>query len=270
MIKKALLIVGMLTVTLSCSEYQKLLKSDDTAQKYTRAEELYNQGIEKDSDKSLKRSLRLLEQIEPQFRGKPQGQRLAYMVANAHYQLEDYYLAPFEFERFLQLYPNSDKAEEAEFKMAASYFYRSPKYNLDQTDTHKGIEKLQIYLNKYPDGEYSDKANEMATALQTKLEKKAFEIAKQYHKTQYYKAAIASFNNFLADNPGSPFREEAYFYRFDSAYLLAINSFQVLMEERLKEAKDFYETYKKYYPEGQYLPQMKDALEDINNRLQNF
>ncbi len=270
MMKKVLLLVGMLTLTLSCSEYQKLLKSEETAPKYSRAEELYKQGLEEESSKKLRKSLRLMEQIEPQFRGKPQGQRLAYMVADSHYRLGDYYLAPFEFERFLQLYPDSDKAEEAGFKMAASYYYRSPKYNLDQTDTYKGIEELQVYLNKYPNGEYSEKANEMATALQTKLEKKAFEIARHYHKTQYYKAAIASFNNFLADNPGSKFREDAYFYRFDSAYLLAINSFQVLMEERLKQAKEFYESYKKYYPEGQHLPQMEDALADINNRLKNL
>lgn len=268
--KKGILVLSLLMVTLSCSEYQKLLKSDETAVKYSTAEELYNQGKAEDSNKKLRKALRLLEQIEPQFRGKPQGQRLVFLLADTYYLLGDYYLSPFQFERFLQLYPDSEKAEEAAYKMAASYYYRSPKYNLDQTDTHKAMEELQVYLNKYPEGEFSDPANEMATELRIKLEKKAYEIAKQYHHTEYYKAAIASFNNFIADYPGSPFREAAYYYRFDSAYRLAINSFQVLMEDRLEEAKEFYNSYKKYYPEGEYIPQLEESLSEIDKRLQNF
>lgn len=268
--KKGILVLGLLMVTLSCSEYQKLLKNKETAPKYAAAEELYKEGKEEDSNKKLKKALRLLEQIEPEFRGKPQGERLVFMVADTYYQLGDYYNSPFNFERFLQLYPNSQKAEEASYKAAASYFYRSPRYDLDQTDTHKAIEELQEYLNTYPEGEFTAPANEMATELRIKLEKKAYEIAKQYHHTEFYKAAIASFNNFIADYPGSPFREAAYYYRFDSAYKLAINSFEVLMEERLKEAKEFYSSYKKYYPEGEYIPQLEDSLLEIDKRLQNF
>ncbi|MDX1543211.1 MAG: outer membrane protein assembly factor BamD [Christiangramia sp.] len=268
--KKGILVLGMLLLTLSCSEYQKLLKSDETAAKYSTAEQLYNEGKAEDSNKKLRKSLRLLEQIEPQFRGKPQGQRVVFLLADTYYQLGDYYLSPFQFERFLQLYPDSEKAEEASYKRAASFYYRSPRYNLDQTDTHKAIEELQVYMNTYPDGQFVESANEMATELRIKLEKKAYEIAKQYHHTEYYKAAIASFNNFIADYPGSPFREAAYYYRFDSAYKLAINSFQVLMEERLKEAKEFSKAYKKYYPEGEYIPQMEQSLSEIDKRLQNF
>ncbi len=268
--KKGLLVLGLLMVTLSCSEYQKLLKSKETAPKYARAEELYNQGIEEDSNKKLRKASGLLEQIEPEFRGKPQGQRLTYMVADIDYHLGNYYLSSFDFQRFLQLYSSSEKAEEAAYKKAASYYYLSPAYNLDQTDTHKAIEELQIYLNTYPDGEFAEEANKKAAELQVKLEEKAYNIAKQYHKTQYYKAAIASFTNFLADYPGSPFREAAYYYRFDSAYKLAINSYQNLMEERLEDAKEFSLSYKKYYPEGEYIPQLEESLKDIDTRLQNF
>ena len=269
-IKKGILILGLAMVAVSCGEYQELLKSEETAPKYAAAEELYNEGKEQEDNKKLRKALRLLEQIEPEFRGKPQGERLVFLLADTYYQLGDYFSAPFQFERFLQLYPNSQKSEEAEFKAASSYYFRSPRFNLDQTDTRKAIEVLQVYLNKHPDGEFSDLANERATELRIKLEKKAYEIAYQYHKTQYYKAAIASFNNFIADYPGSPFREAAYFYRYDSEYQLAINSFEVLMEERLEQAIEFSNSYKKYYPDGKYIPEIEASLTDIDKRLQNF
>lgn len=268
--KKGLLLIAILLVTLSCSEYQKVLKSEDTGLKYSAAEQLYNEAIEEDDNKKFRKALRLFEQIIPEFRGKPQGQKMNYLLADTYYRLGDYN-ASFEFERFIQLYPDSEKLEEALFKKAAGYYQFSPRYYLDQQDTEKAITELQVYLNRYPEGEFSEKANDMATELRIKLEKKAYEIAKQYHHTEYYKAAIASFDNFLADYPGSPFREAAYYYRFDSAYQLAVNSFQVLMEERLSEAKELSKSYKKYYSEnGEYLEQLEASLSDIEKRLQNF
>ena len=269
-IKKGVLVLGVAMMMLSCGEYQDVLKSKDSGVKYQLAEKLYTEGKAEENKAKLRKALKLFEQIVPEFRGKPQGQRVVFLLADTYYLLGDYFLSPFEFERFNQLYPDSDKAEEAKFKEASSYYYRSPKYNLDQTDTDKAIEELQTYLNTYPDGENAELANTMATELRVKLERKAYEIAKNYHHTEYYKAAIAAFNNFLADYPGSPFREAAYYYRAESAYLLATNSVQYLMEERLNEAKELYNTYNKYYPEGEYSAQTADYSADIDTRLQNF
>jgi len=42
------------------------------------------------------------------------------------------------------------------------------------------------------------------------------------------------------------------------------------MEERLREALEYYQTYKKYYPEGEYIEPMEASAEDIKSRLQNF
>ncbi|HSP11432.1 MAG TPA: outer membrane protein assembly factor BamD [Salegentibacter sp.] len=273
--KKAFLLLSLLMLSVSCSEYQKLLKSEDTGEKYSTAEQLYNEAQEEESKPKFRKALRLFEQIVPEYRGKPQGEKLSFLFADTYYQLGDYYLSSYQFERFQQSYPNSEKLEEAVFKKAESFYYLSPRYDLDQTDTDKAVTELQAYLNTFPEGEYADRANELATELRVKLEKKAFEIAKQYHTTGLaragnYRAAITSFDNFTKEYPGSPFTEEAYYYRYDSAYQLAINSFASLMPERLEEAKTYYEAYVKRYPEGEYLSAMEASKEDIETRLQNI
>lgn len=270
MMKKGLLLLGITLLTLSCSDYQKVLKGEDAGEKYKTAEQLYNEAQQENSKSKYKKALRLFEQIVPQFRGKPQGQKVSYLFADTYYQLEDYYLSSYQFDRFLQSYPTSDKAEEASFKKARSYYELSPRYFLDQSDTEKALTELQAYLNQYPDGEYADRANELVTELQVKLEKKVYEIAKQYHHTEDYKAAIVSFDNFLADYPGSTFREDALYYKFDSAYKLAINSYRVLMEDRLNTAEEYYRNYLKYFPNGKYKEQIETADQDIKTRLQNF
>ncbi len=74
-----LFFVLLAVLTLSaCSQYQKVLKEDDIKAKYEMADSLYTQGIREDKKGKLKKSLRLLDQIVPQYRGKPQGERLAF------------------------------------------------------------------------------------------------------------------------------------------------------------------------------------------------
>lgn len=269
--KKGLLLLGVFLMLASCSEYQKVLKSDDAGKKYTLAEELYNQAIVENSKSTLRKALRIFEQIVPQYRGKPQGEKLTFLYADTYYQLGDNQLAGYQFERFVASYPNSDKAEEATFKSAKSYYLDSPRFDLDQAETVKAIGELQKYIDKYPNGEFLDQANDYVAELRIKLEKKAYEIAKQYHHTENYKSAIVAFNNFITEYPGSPFREAAFYFRFDSAYELAINSYEVLMQERLNTAKGYYTNYNKYYPEGSvYYEQIQINNQDLESRLQNF
>lgn len=268
---KNLLFVFIAFLTLSsCSEYQKVLKSTDDAAKYKLAVTLYEKGKETDKNRYYKKSLRLQEQIINKYRGKPQGQKLSYLYANTYYKLGDYITSGYQFERFNKAYPESPKAEEALFKSAKSHYFLSPRYSLDQTDTHKGIEKLQYYLNLYPEGKYYKEANQLVIKLQTKLEKKAFEIAKQYQHTLYYKAAIDAMNNFILDYPGSTFREKAYYHKFESAYLLAINSYRYLQKERLEKAEEFYNTYMREYPQGEFVEEANEYFGDIEKRLKKI
>ena len=269
--KKGLLLLGVLLMLASCGEYQKVLKNQDAGAKYAMAEKLYNEAKEENDKSKYRKALRLFEQIVPQYRGKPQGEKITYLFADTYYQLGEDYLAGYQFERFASAYPNSEKLEEASFKSAKSYYFLSPRFDLDQAETIKAMTELQKYIDSYPNGEFLEEANKLATELRVKLEKKAYEIAKQYHHTENYKSAMVAFTNFVNEYPGSPFREAAFYYRFDSAYQLAINSYKQLMEERLNVAKDYYTSYQKYYPEGSaYFDRIQTSNKDLESRLQNF
>ncbi len=276
--RNSLLLVAAVLMLVSCSEYQKVLKSKDTGKKYTMAEELYNKAQQDSSKTEYRKALRLLDQIVPQYRGKPQGEKLSFLYADTYYHLGDHYLAGYQFEKFTQTYAKSEKLEEATFKEAKSYYFLSPRYDLDQSQTDKAIAELQKYIDQFPNGAHAEEVNALVKDLQVKLEKKAFEIAKQYYVTgeagipgQNYKAAIVAFNNFILEYPGSPFREAAFYYRFASAYQLAINSYKVLMKDRLNTAKGYYDNYIKYYPEGsEYYNQLQTEFQDLDSRLKNF
>ncbi|WP_324719464.1 outer membrane protein assembly factor BamD [Salinimicrobium sp. HB62] len=270
--KKIIFFLSVALLLTSCGEYQKVLKSKDTSLKYTTAETLYNEAKagEGNSRRKFRKALRIFEQLVPEFRGKPQGQKLMFLFADTYYELNDYFLAGYQFERFVETYPESEKIEEAAFKGAKSYYFLSPPYYLDQTETEKGISKLQAFINRFPESDRMDEANELVTELRVKLEKKAYEIAKQYHHTESYIAAITAFDNFITEYPGSPFREKALYYRFESAYLYAINSYAYAMPERLATAREYYEDYKRYYPQGEFIALADAALKDIETKEQQL
>ena len=102
-----ILLLGLTSV--SCSDYQKLLNSDDTPTKYKEAEVYYNNG-------EYRKANRLLEQILPKYRGKPQAQRVIFFFADSYFQTKSYYLAAYQYENFVKTFPKSDRVQEATFK----------------------------------------------------------------------------------------------------------------------------------------------------------
>jgi outer membrane protein assembly factor BamD len=176
----------------------------------------------------------------------------------------------------LKSYPRSDKAIEASFLGAKSYYQLSPTYSLDQTDTDKALTKLQAFINAYPESEYLAEANTMARELTTKKEKKTFEIAKQYtrlgksYMLEFNISAIEALDNFISENPGTIFREDALYLKVEASTNLALNSTLNKKQERLTEAKAAYENLMKYYPETKYARDANSMAEKINKELTNF
>ena len=243
-------------ISISCNDYQKLLNStENEVDKYTAAEEYYDNG-------EFRRANALFEQIMPSYSGKPQGERLRFFFANSYFETKSYYLAAIQFENFIKSYPNSQRIVDAYFMEGKSYFMLSPAYSLDQDDTNTAIEKLQIFVNWYPNSEYISEAIELIEQLQNKIEKKDFEVSKQYYTIRDYNSAIKSLDNFMADNPGTIFREEALYYRWLSTYEIAINSIESKILERVTELERSLVNFLKYYPETIF-------IEDLSYKLNN-
>lgn len=260
---KILSIILVALVFVSCSEYQKAIKSEDVAVKFAMATKQYDAG-------KYSKAIRLFEEIATAYRGKPQAEKMFYLFSQSYYKTEQYYLAGYQFESFVSSYPKSEKIDEAAFLSAKSYSKLSPVYSLDQVDTVKAIEKLQNFIDSYPNSSNTVEANALLKSLTNKIEKKLFENAKQYNTISDYKSALVAFDNFISDYPGTQFKEEALFYKFDSAYKLAINSIPTKMEERLKNAKIAHANLIKYNSETKHKEKVTEMFATIEKDLQQY
>lgn len=261
--KKILSLLLLVAVFSSCNEYQKALKKDDVAAKFSIGTKMYDAG-------KYSKAIRLFEQIAPAYRGKPQAEKLFYMFAQSYYQTKQYNLAGYQFESFVSSYPRSEKVQEAAYLGAKSYSYLSPVYSLDQTDTFKAIDKLQAFIDTYPNSEYMEEANNSLQALAEKIEQKVYENAKGYNTISDFKSALVALDNFVGDYPGTKFKEDALYYKFDSAYQLGINSVESKKEERLQAAKAAYAGLIKFKADTKYKEKADSMLVRVEEDLQKI
>lgn len=257
----ALIILPLLC---SCGEYQRIAGKGS-------AEERYKLATKKYEEKEYNKALTLFELITPIFRGRPQMERIQYMVAQSNFNEKNYTLAAYYFERFVNSYPNSSKKEEAAFLSAYSYKLASPVYSLDQTDTNKAMMAFQSFINQYPDSERLPQANKHYRELQFKLEKKAFEIGKTYYKTSQtdlrnLKASIVVFDNLISDFLGTELKEEALYYRFKAYHDLAISSTERKKGTRFKDALAAFDKLSRNFPQSKYLKESSKLVAEIKKQ----
>ena len=250
----------LLILCFSCSNYQKILKSSDYKLKYEKAMELYNK-------KDYQRAYPLLEELVSVTRGKTEAEDIYYYYCYCNYYMDDLVSASYHFQQFALTYPSSPRAEEASYRNAYCYYLGSPGYSLDQTNSIKAIEEMQLFINKYPTSIYVAEFNGLIDKLRNKMELKAYESAMLYFKTRDYRAAIVALKNVLTDYPATAYKEEIHFTIVKSNFLLAENSVDSKKYERYKNTIEAYYTFIDKFAAGNYAPEAKSIFEKANERF---
>ena len=256
----AILLLAVMGMSGCKSKFEKLRASNDTARKYQEAIKLYN-------NKKYSKALILFDDLVKKYRGRPEAEDLNYYFAFTNYKLRDYTTARYQFKNFTDTYPNSSRAEECRYMGAYCYYLESPVYSLDQDNTLKAIEALQLFINIYPESERATEAADLITDLRGKLERKSYENAKIYLDIGDYLAAVIAFDNSLRDFPDTKYAELLEFYKIEAQYLYASNSSERKKEERFKDAIEFADDFVSNFPESSHLKEANDYKSDSEKKI---
>jgi len=143
-----------------------------------------------------------------------------------------------------------------------------PRSSLDQSDTKTAIQSFQKFIDTYPNSDKIAEANKYVQEMQFRLEQKEYDIAYQYYHTERYKAAVVAFDNFLSDNLGSTFKENALYYKSKSAYEVAMRSVQYKKEERIKEALKTMKRLDYNFKDSKYKSKIEKMRGNLKKELQ--
>ena len=258
----AFLLVFAVLIFSGCSDYNRIVKGKDLDAKLDLAIKLYNKG-------DYYKALPIFEELIAVYRGTKKAEKTVYYYAYTNFKVGDFASAAYDFENFVKTFPNSEYAEECSFMQAYCYYEDSPKYSLDQTSTYKAIGQLQLFADRYPQSSRFTECNQLIDKLESKLEHKAYEIAKLYYHMDDFKAAVTAFRNLLNDFPTTPNREESMFLVTKAQYKLAENSIEDKKIARYNEALTFYGEFSAAFPASIYKEEADEMAANIRKWLEN-
>ncbi|MFL3052210.1 MAG: outer membrane protein assembly factor BamD [Candidatus Neomarinimicrobiota bacterium] len=121
------------------------------------------------------------------------GDDAQFYLGESFFYSKEYLMAISEYDRLLRKMPFSPFIEKARYRICEAYLTLSPKYFNDQTYSEKALEKLQEFIDDYPNSDEREKAEADIKKLRDKLSQKAFESGVLYMKMEEYKAALLAF-----------------------------------------------------------------------------
>lgn len=243
----------------ACNGYNKLLKSTNYELKLTKAKEYYDKGY-------FIRASQLYEECIPVVKGTPRSEDVYYHYTWSEYYMGDYILSQYHFKNYTRQFPAGEHVEECYYMNAYCYYLNSPDYKLDQSYTKNAIKEFQSFIDQFPQSKRIDTCNILIDILSGKIERKDYEIIKQYYKLSDWKACIVAAKNYMKEYPSSIYNEEMYYLLIDSYYSLAINSIQSKKEERLNGAIENYLKFLDLYPKSSYLSRA-ESIYNSSKRL---
>ena len=256
---KHVIILSFTVIALSIagckSRFEKIRLSNDVAKKYQEAIKLYNK-------KDYSKALILFEDLSQKYRGRTEAEDLNYYYAYTLFRLKDYTTARYQFKYFADTYPTSKNAEECRYMGAYCFYLDSPEFALDQENTYKAIDALQLFINLYPKSDRVKQASQYITDLRAKLELKAYTNARLYYdlgafQITNYKSSVIALKNGEIDFPDIKYIEDMDLLIVKSEYNYAKDSYPFRQEDRYTETIGYANDFIEKYPQSKYLEEAK-------------
>ena len=263
--KKIVFFLMMIVLLSACGEYNNILKSTDYELKYSYAKKYFN-------EKKYSKAATLLDELVTIFKGTAYAEESLYLLAQSYYGQEDYQTASQYFETYYTTYPKGEFTELARFYSGYGLYLDSPDPRLDQTQTYKAIEQLQLYMEYYPQSERAAQAQDILFELQEKLAYKELLATRLYfnlgtYMGNNYLSSVITAQNALKNYPYTKYREEFMVLMIRSKYELALVSVDEKLQGRYREVVDEYYNDMNEYPEGKYVKEVKRYFDYANKRI---
>lgn len=257
---KLTIILSLLFIFSACSN-DKLIKRGDTIDvAYEKAMAFYE-------EENYNEAANAFETVTRLARGTEYGQEAQFYLAESYYKARRYLLAASEYDRYISLYPQDQRRQDAEFKAAMCYFNQSPRYKLDQSTTRNAIERFRLFNNRYPDSELVTESAAKINELRNKLARKSYEAAQFYVRTEQFRAATIYLDQTIDQYPESKWAERALVDQIKTYITYADNSIVERQAERYTKAIENYEKFLQLFPDSDLRSEVESYHDEAQSKL---
>lgn len=259
----------MLAVFTSCKNEDLIQRGDSLQTAFEKAMGLYQSEDYTDAANAFETVIEL-------GRGTDYGQEAQYYLAESYFNNKRFLLAASEYERFISLFPRTEKRMDAQFKEAFSYYKLSPRYKLDQSYTRTAIEKFRLFNSRYANSDRTEEAAGYISEMRARLAKKLYHSADLYMRIDDYEAAITYYDLTIDQYPETIWAQRSLVDEIAAYNQYASRSVSSKQQERYQKAVEAYEKFIQLFPNGEYrteadehVDEARSALAGISNTPQN-
>jgi outer membrane protein assembly factor BamD len=259
-----ILIIFSLGILSGCANSMtKLLKNPDPEYKLRMAEQFFAKG-------QYIKAQQVYEDVMPYYKASNEFEDIYYKYAYCAYNMSDFMNAENLFKSYLEIFPNSAKAEEIDYMRAYSFYKQSPKAELDQTNTLRAMGMMQTFINTHPGSTRNKEANEIIDICRAKLELKDQKSAQLYFDLAQFRAAGVAFTALLNNYPDSD-RADVYKLMIIKSYFrYAEMSVEEKKVERFEQVVSECYEFVDRFPDSKYRKEAEDLLTSSKNNIKTL
>jgi len=181
-----------------------------------------------------------------------------YYFAESLYMLKNYDQASKEYDKFNMLSQNSELIARSKFLICKCLYMLSSDSNKDQNQTTFTIDRIQYFLEEYPNTGHKNECESMIKNLRTKLAKKEIDAGKLYLRIEKYNSALIYFDLVMLEYYDTIYFDEA---------LMSIVLTHALKGE-LKAAETFLNNNEEKFISDKTFEKAKNILKDAKEGSQ--
>ena len=244
MLRKLLLIIGIILIFQSCSKKDLALEKKEIVDPYN----LYKEGMQAFQKNDYFFANKKFSEAELNFQNIDYAAKAALMSSYALYGINFYNQAIESLERYLKTYPGDKNVIYAHYLLAVIYFEQISDEKKDLEPLINAKKKIDFFINKYPGSDYALDLSFKKDLIQNQLAAKELFVAKHYISVKKWVPAINRLKIIIEKFDKTIFVEEALHRLVEIHYHLGLENeakkYASILGYNYNSSKWFQQSYK--------------------------
>ena len=244
MLRKLLLIIGIILIFQSCSKKDLSLEKKEIVDPYN----LYKEGMQAFKKNDYFFANKKFSEAELNFQNIDYAAKAALMSSYALYGINFYNQAIESLERYLKMYPGDKNVIYAHYLLAVIYFEQISDEKKDLEPLINAKNKIDFFINKYPGSDYALDLSFKKDLIQNQLAAKELFVAKHYITVKKWVPAINRLKIIVEKFDKTIFVEEALHRLVEIHYHLGLENeakkYASILGYNYNSSKWFQQSYK--------------------------
>jgi outer membrane protein assembly factor BamD len=212
--RRRLLAAALLLGLAACSKHVTF--SGEAKLKPT-AEENYQAGLDLMKKESWPEAQKFFEYVRTKFPFTKYAALSDLRLADAKFGQGSYAEAADAYAQFIQLHPNHEDVDYAEFRIGESHFKDAPSefalfppsHEKDQRQVRKAADAFRKFLDKHPDSKLAPQGKKLLAEAEARLAAHEWYVGEYYFKHRHWAGAAGRYETLVERYPGSRHEAEA-------------------------------------------------------------